>query len=417
MDRAVDRPRGLTRRRWVLIGAGLLALATLAALVPAMRRWASAERAVDGSRIRLGTVARGDLERDVAADGRIVAALHPTLFSTSGGIVMLEVKAGTAVAAGQVLARVDSPELASRLQQERATLLTLESELGRQQAAARQSAARAQQDIDVLEVRLAAAERVLERARSTAAEGLISRIDLENAEDAVAITGIELKNARQTAVVEREAAEFEISSRRRQVERQQSIVAEVERQAARLIVRAPFDGVVASVAVEDRDAVPPNAPLLTVVNLSQFEVEFEIPENYGSEVASGTPAEISYEGRLYPGHVTAVSPEVANSQVRGTVVFDGTPPPGLRQSQRVRARLILERRAGAIKVARGPFLESDGGRFAYVVSDGMAVRRPITVGATSVSEVEILDGVNPGEQIVVSDTSLFQGARTVLIRD
>ena len=102
--------------------------------------------------------------------------------------------------------------------------------------------------------------------------------------------------------------------------------------------------------------------------------------------------------------------------MRGTVVFDGEMPPGLRQSQRVSVRLVLERKTAVVKTARGPFLESGGGRHAYIVDNGMAVKREIQVGAVSVSEVEITKGVNPGERIVVSDTSVFEGARTVLIR-
>jgi HlyD family secretion protein len=82
----------------------------------------------------------------------------------------------------------------------------------------------------------------------------------------------------------------------------------------------------------------------------------------------------------------------------------------------VSVRLVLERKAAVVKTARGPFLESGGGRHAYVVDNGVAVKREIQVGAVSVSEVEITRGVEPGERIVVSDTSVFEGARTVLIR-
>ncbi|PYQ49846.1 MAG: hypothetical protein DMF78_17220 [Acidobacteria bacterium] len=159
-----------------------------------------------------------------------------------------------------------------------------------------------------------------------------------------------------------------------------------------------------------------DAPILTVVDLSAFEVEFDLPENYAVDVGPGTRAEVLFEGKTHPGRVTAVSPEIKDSQVKGTVVFDGAPPAGLRQSQRVSVRLILERKPDVVKVARGPFLESGAGRHVYVVEGGVAVRRDIAVGAVSVSEVEIARGLRPGERIVVSDTSTFDGARTVLIR-
>ena len=194
------------------------------------------------------------------------------------------------------------------------------------------------------------------------------------------------------------------------------MVDETERQVRGLEIAAPFDGMVANVNVQDRDSVAANAPILTVVNLSAFEVEFDVAENYASDLLPGTGAEILYEGKTYPGKVTAVSPEIRDSQVRGTLAFDGDTPPGLRQSQRVSVRMLLERRTDVLKVPRGPFVETSGGRHAYVVEDGVATKREIQTGSMSVSEVEVVRGLHAGEQIVVSDTSIFEGAKTVLIR-
>jgi HlyD family secretion protein len=414
MDKPVERakPRGRT----LLIAVGAAAVLGLALLLPAARRWARAERSVEASRVRMGEVTRGDLERDVAAQGKIVAALHPTLFSPAQGIVSLSVKAGSEVKKGQLLATIDSPELKSRLVQERSTLLSLQSDLGRQRIAARQAEVRSGQSVDVLTVRLAAARRAQERAQALFDQGLLNKTDFEKSQDDVHLTALELKNAQESARLEKETLDFELRNREQLVARQEAVATELQRQADELQVRAPFDGMVAGVNLQDRDAVAPNGPILTVVNLSSFEVEFDVPENYGSDVTPGTPAEIQYEGRTYPGHVTAISPEVKDSQVRGTMVFDGEPPAGLRQSQRVTARLVLEKRTNVLKVARGPFLEAGGGRQAYVVDGGVAVKREIQVGALSVAEVEIVKGLEPGEQILLSDTSLFEGAKTVLIR-
>ena len=88
-----------------------------------------------------------------------------------------------------------------------------------------------------------------------------------------------------------------------------------------------------------------------------------------------------------------MSPEVQQGQVTGRLRFSGEVPQGLRQNQRLSTRIVLESRDDVLKVQRGPFLDSGGGRVAYVVQDDIAVRRPIHTGATSVSEVEILEGL------------------------
>src|SRR5262249_44295894 len=150
---------------------------------PTVRRWSRAELVLDGSRIRTGVAIRGDLERDVSAQGRIVAALHPTLFAPAQGIAILAAKSGAQAKKGQTLARIDSPELRSRLAQEHATLLSLQADLGRQQIAARQAGLRSRQNIDVLDVRSAAAGRAMDRAQKSLDEGLINRTEYEKAQD------------------------------------------------------------------------------------------------------------------------------------------------------------------------------------------------------------------------------------------
>lgn len=81
MDKPIEQPRGVTPRRWALTAGGAVLVLGLAALAPGARRWARADRAIDAGRLRVAEVVKGDLERDVSAQGRIVAALHPTLSS------------------------------------------------------------------------------------------------------------------------------------------------------------------------------------------------------------------------------------------------------------------------------------------------------------------------------------------------
>src|SRR5262245_2614251 len=97
MDKPVEQPKGLTRPQLILIAVGGVLLLAVAFSIPAILRWSRADLAVDSSRLNFGVVKRGDLDRDVSGQGRVVAALHPTLFSPVAGIVTLGVKAGTEV--------------------------------------------------------------------------------------------------------------------------------------------------------------------------------------------------------------------------------------------------------------------------------------------------------------------------------
>ena len=98
------------------------------------------------------------------------------------------------------------------------------------------------------------------------------------------------------------------------------------------------------------------------------------------------------------------------------MVFNGAVPEGLRQNQRVTTRLVLESKTNVLKVARGPFLEEGGGRQVYVIHGNTARLQPIEVGSTSVSEVEILSGLAPGDRIVISGSARFENAEKVFLR-
>jgi HlyD family secretion protein len=415
---SMDRPAAAQRnpRTIVIAVTAAILLISLTAAFPAIRRWVRAERAVDGTNLRFATVTRGDLLRDLSVQGRVVAALSPTLFSPGQGIVSLRTRAGAEVKKGEILATIDSKELQASLDQANSQFVTSRAELDRQKIVTRQSQLRLQQQVELLTLRVAAAKRQLERVETLFKEGLSNKSDYETARDNVHISEMELAQAKSELALSHETLGFEAATREQQVLRNQSVLGELQKRVDDLTIRAPFDGMVATINVQDRDAVGPNQPVLTVVNLSTLELEIGLPEEYANETAIGTDATIAFMGREYPGRVTAISPEVVNSQVMATVAFAGEQPQGLKQNQRLSTRLTFESKQNVLKVARGAFLESEGGTAAYVVDGKMATRRAIVTGATSVGEIEIVKGLKEGETIVVSDTSAFEDAKVVMLR-
>ncbi|HEY8182055.1 MAG TPA: efflux RND transporter periplasmic adaptor subunit [Thermoanaerobaculia bacterium] len=414
MDRRISAPR-LPRVPAIIGAIVVVAIATIL-LLPGTRRWWRADRAVDATTIRTATVMRGDLLRDISVQARVVAALHPTLFSPAQGIISIKTKAGTQAHKGDVLATIESTELRSSLSQAQSLLISQRADLARQNIVSRQTNLRAEQQVGLTTLRLEAARRNLTRNERMFKEGLSNRSDYESAQDAVRVAEMELTQAKKELGMGAETLNFDLRNRQEQVKRQESVTAELQRKVEELTVRAPFDGMVATVNVQDRDAIAANQAILTIVNLSSFELELTLPEEYAADTSIGTPAIIAFEGREYTGNVTAISPEVVNSQVTTTVAFKGATPPGLKQSQRLTTRLVFESKKDVLKVARGAFVESGGGRVAYVVNGKLAARRPIALGVTSVNEVEVVSGLREGETIVVSDTTPFENANEVLLR-
>ncbi len=415
-DRPIERGRGISRRGWIL-AAGVVALAAGGALLwPAATRWASADRSVEAARIRIAAVVRGDLDRELAVQGRIVAAFHPTLYSPEQGTVRLLVDAGDPITEGQELARVESPDLDNRLEREESSLLSAKAELDRQRIAARRTEMENQQAIDLLAVQLEAADRARRRAERTREAGILDLVEFEKAQDDHAIKIIELQHARESALLAKDNLAIELHNQELQVDRQRLLVQDLQRQVGDLVIRSPVDGLVARLDVDPQDAVVKGQPLLGVVDLSSFECEIQVPESYADEIVPGTLAIIRYDNDEYEGEVNRISPEVSGSQVRGTVAFGERAPAGLKQNQRVSVRLVIDKRPDVLKVARGPFLEDGAGRQAYVIDGDLAVLSPIEVGAVSIGEVEIVSGLREGDRIIISDMTRFQSAETILIR-
>ena len=159
-----------------------------------------------------------------------------------------------------------------------------------------------------------------------------------------------------------------------------------------------------------------NGPVLSVVDLSRFEVEMKVPESFARDLGIGMPAQVTSNGAKYAAEIAAVSPEVVNGEVTARVRFaDGKQPPGLRQNQRLSVRVVMDTKRNVLMVERGPFVEQDGGNFAYVVDGGSATRKPIKTGAASLDAVEIVSGLDVGDRIVVSGSDQFDNADRVRI--
>lgn len=316
-----------------------------------------------------------------------------------------------------MLARVVSSALEAERDREAATLGELQAELGRQDIVARQQRLAAEREADEAALALRAAERQRERSAEACGLGVVSQVDCLRWQDDVEAGRIRSAHAARRLGLVDDDTGFERRSLQQRVARQQAVVRELARRLDSLSVRAPVDSRVGSIAVADRAAVPADAPLMTVVDLSRLEVELQVPEAAAVELAPGMPAALRIGLQEVPGELVAVAPEVTAGQVLARVRFAGGQPEGLRQNQRLSGRIVIEQRHDVLTLPRGPFVEALGGRAAWVLDGEYAVRRPIRLGAIGVAEVEVAEGLRAGERVVVAGAESFdRGADRVRIR-
>ncbi|MDE2225634.1 MAG: efflux RND transporter periplasmic adaptor subunit [Xanthomonadaceae bacterium] len=413
-DRIIEK-RVSKKKLGIFAAIGIVVLGLLIWLVPGALRLFSAGSSVSASRLQIASVERGSFVRDIAADGRVVAAVSPTLYANAAGAVVLQVHAGDKVTKGQVLAVIASPELTNKLAQEENNEDAMQVAYQQAKVDANQQRSKLQESFDNANIDQQSAARDLKRYQEAYKKGAVSQLDVDRHNDALEKAQIQLSHAKANLGMDDSSLTLEIRAKKLAYDRQKLLVADLKRQVDDLNVRSPVNGQVGQLFIAQTATVPKDAKLLTVVDLSALEVQVNVPESFARDLAPGMPAVISGNGKDWRGAVSAISPEVVNGEVVARVRFEGNKPEQLRQNQRLSVRIVLDKRDNVLTVARGSFVDESGGRYAYVVRDGIAYKTPVTLGPSSIDKVEILQGLKEGDKIVISGTSNFNGAAKVAI--
>jgi HlyD family secretion protein len=374
---------------------------------------ANAAMVLARSEVQTAVVSRGDFVRDLAVQGKVVAANAPTLVSQQDGLVRFVKQPGEAVTIGDLLAVVESPSLENEVKQQQALLLSMQSEHERAKLLAREQQLDMQQIESSAAVNLQAAKRELARAEQSMQLGVMRQIDLDIAKDKLAQTELEYKHARAKVALAADKLNFEQKSGEQSLARQALVVAELERKLAALQIKAPVTGQVGNWLATQQTQVLTGQGLLTVIDLSQYEAELSVPENYAADLSPGLAVEVTLNGQKLAGQLSHVAAEVKDSNVTARVRFADQDAKSLRQNQRVTGRIVFDERKNVLRIARGEFVSSGGGRIGYRLEQDVAVRTPLELGALSVQWVEIINGAKEGDELVVSSLTEFKDAARV----
>ncbi len=384
-------------------------------LKPAISAWQQGALSVKQRDILTAKVELGDIVRDIAVNGKVIAAHSPQMYSTETGQVTFVAKPGQSVAAGETIAHVTSPELNSLIAQQQANLeqLKLDSERGALQD--KEALLDLERSLDSANVKLVAAKRENERAQISFSKQVMSQVDFAKIQDALLEAELFYNHAKKRVELSKERLAFERKNRDYSVKKQQIAFDELKRRQGALTISSPVNGIVGNWLVDDKDKVAANTALMTVVDLSEFEAQLFVPEFYADDLGLGLAVSMKLSDKQLSGEIIAISPEIVNNQIQVKVSLPANESIKLRQNQRLAARIEFEKKANVLKVKRGPFLGSSGGDYVYLIDQtGLATKTPIVTGLRSVEYVEVL-GLTKGAQIIISDYSQFKNTQNLLI--
>ncbi len=176
-----------------------------------------------------------------------------------------------------------------------------------------------------------------------------------------------------------------------------------------LIIKAPVAGQLTSLNAEIGESKSPGQRLGQIDVLNNFKVRATIDEFYIARINAGQKGDFDLTGTTYRLRITKVYPEVKDGRFEVDMVFDGTTPQGIRRGQTLQVRLELGDLSEAVLVPRGGFYQKTGGQWLYVVdrSGNFAVKRDVKLGRQNPQVFEVLEGLEPGEQVITSSYDTF----------
>jgi len=415
-DEVIENPKKVSVGK-VLLGITLLFGLSYAAF-PTLSQWYSSIPSVDSKSIKVDTVIRGDLIRDVVVSGKAVAANAPQLYSTEIGKITLLAKPGEAVEKNQTVARLVSPELDALIKQQKSTLEQLSINANRGELADKEAQLDLESNMNAAQSKLNVAKREFQRSEISYSKQIISEVDWLKSQDAVSDAERLSEHAKKRVFIAIERLRFEKQHRDFLVQKEKLILEELSRRRDALAIKAPVKGVVGNWLVAQKNTIAANTAIMTIVDLSEYEAELSVPEFYADDLGIGLEVAMKISGISISGEIIAISPEVKANQVIVRARIKNNHKIQLRQNQRINARIEFEKKEDVLKVKRGAFIGSLGGKFIFKLVEGnYANRTAITTGASSVEYIEITSGLEVGQQVITSDYTDFTNAEQIYLGD
>jgi len=409
MDRRVTAPRR----------HGQFALAVVAALVVTVllvRYW---PRGVPVARadVEIATAKTGPFH-DVVIGRATVQPLQSVLLDATedGRVEQVLVRDGARVEAGQLLVVLASSQRAQELMARSSEVAQQLANLATFRAALAQARATQRRELTQAEFELDRTRRQHQRNRELAEQGFLSPSALEDSADKLAMA------QRLLAQLQADSRE-ELRTREQSVQAMQRAVADLDQRLAAmrtasegLAVRAPVAGRVTGLALQVGESVRTGSRIARLDSLGRFKLELRLDEFHLARVHEGQAAELVHEGRSHALHVARIDPQVKDGRFTAELNFDAEPP-ALQVGQGLDVRLALGQPSAALLLPDGGFYADTGGAWAFVLdADGRhARRRPLQLGRRADGVIEVLGGLQSGEQVVVSPYRAFAAASSLRI--
>jgi HlyD family secretion protein len=416
MDRLIKKKKW-PPRKIASLAAIVLFLGFVAYLI--FFRDASSRLYTDKDKMSVATVERGRFQEFIPVDGSVQPLVTIYLDAVFGGRVEeIFVRDGAIVEEGEKILRLSNLSMEMQYIQQENHALEVLNNYQNTQLALEQNKFALERQLTEIDYQLDIARKNFERKKAFFEESVISVEDYENAERDYLFSlrrhDIALRTMRHDSIY----TASQLANNRASIERMQENIKMLNRNLDNLIIRAPISGQLSSFSAERGETKNAGENLGQIDVLDGFKLRARIDERYVSRTFIGQTAEFDYGGQTYGLEVSKIYSNITGGAFEVDMHFTGNTPEGIRRGQTLQLRLQFSGMAEAIIIPRGGFYQETGGNWIYVVdaSGTQATKRSIRIGRQNIQHYEVLEGLNPGERVIVSSYESFGGKDRLIFR-
>ena len=413
----IKREPQKNRKKYIMIGAGV---AVLVAVTFALMSLKPASPTVELGTIYLDTVERGEMVLEVRGPGTLVPEnIRFITAVTAGRVEKKYLQPGVSVEPNTVLLELTNPDVEIQTLNADRALTESESQLVQLRTSLANNRLSQASQVANLRSQWLDAKRRAESGAELLKQGLIIPLDQQQAQDRADALGKQVEFEEERLKILTGTINEQIRVQEEQVGRLRSITAFQHGLRASMVVRAGATGVLSELPLEVGQYAQAGVTLAKVVPTPlRLKAVLRIPEVQAKDVAIGQKSSIDTRNGIAAGHVVRSDPSSLNGTVTVDVALDGTPPAGARPDLSVDGVIEIARMKDVMFMGRPPYGQSDApiGIFKLVESGKYAVRVTVRLGRTSVNSVEIKEGLNPGDVVILSDMSRWDNVERVRIK-
>ena len=372
---------------------------------------------VDAQLLNVASVEQGEFNDYVRLTGSVQPMTTVQLSPLESGVVeRIVAEEGTQVKRGDVILEMSNNSLSMQILQSEADLAEKQNILRNTMISMEQERLALRQEKLQLDLEVSRLKRTFEQNQSLYNDKLLAREDyLRSKEDyelAVGRRNLVLERQRQDSLY-RSSQVAQMEESLRSMQRNMELI---RQRVDNLKVKAPIDGEVGMLDAVLGQSLQQGANIGQVNDLTTYKVQAQIDEHYIDRITTGLVASFERQDTRYEMQLRKVYPEVRNGQFKADFRFVGDAPENIRSGQTYYLNLQLGEAAEAILIPRGSFYQATGGKWIYVLdaSGEKAFRREIRIGRQNPQYYEVVEGLQPGEKVIVSSYDNF-GDNEVLI--